>query len=158
MRAESFTPRVLLSEGQNMENVLKLHYEIEGNDFISAGEASSDVKRVLRLLGISPVIIRRLAVAMYEGEINQVIHANGGQIDVEITPELIRIVLSDQGPGIPDVEAAMSEGFSTASEEIHNMGFGAGMGLPNMKKYSDTFDLETEVGKGTVITMTVGIV
>jgi anti-sigma regulatory factor (Ser/Thr protein kinase) len=139
------------------DNVLTLHYDIEGNDFTSAGEASGDVKRKLRMLGISPNTIRKLAVAMYEGEINQVIHANGGHIDVEITPQLIKIVLSDEGPGIPDVEAAMSEGFSTATEEIHNMGFGAGMGLPNMKKYSDTFELETEVGKGTVITMTVNI-
>ena len=136
-------------------NVITLHYDIEGNDFTSAGEASGDVKRVLRLLGISPDIIRRLAVAMYEGEINQVIHANGGQIDVEISPDVITLVLTDQGPGIPDVEAAMREGFSTATDAIHDMGFGAGMGLPNMKKYSDTFQLETEVGKGTVITMTV---
>ncbi len=139
------------------ENAVTLHYIIDGNDFSSAGEASADVKRVLRLLGISPNIIRKMAIALYEGEINQFIHANGGEIDVEITPSVIKIVLSDHGPGIPDVEAAMSEGFSTATDAIRDLGFGAGMGLPNMKKYTDSFDLQTEVGVGTVITMTVNI-
>jgi Anti-sigma regulatory factor (Ser/Thr protein kinase) len=136
---------------------LKLHYVVEGDDFTSAGAASGDVKKLLRQLGAQPDVIRKVAIAMYEGEINMVIHANGGVIDVEITPRRITMVLTDQGPGIPDVEAAMQEGFSTAPDTIRNLGFGAGMGLPNMKKYADTMQIDTEVGVGTTITMTVDI-
>lgn len=140
-----------------MSETLKLHYDVDGEDFTLAGEASSETKRVLKKLGISPEAVRKVAIAMYEGEINMVIHANGGTADVEVSDQDIVIVLTDHGPGIPNVELAMQEGWSTAPDEIRSLGFGAGMGLPNMKRYSDTFDLKTEVGVGTTVTMTVKI-
>ena len=108
-------------------------------------------------MGVSPDAIRKVAIAMYEGEINMVIHAKGGEITVEITTEQIRMVLADVGPGIPDVELAMQAGYSTAPDEIRSLGFGAGMGLPNMKKYSDQMEIDTRLGEGTTITMTVKI-
>ena len=141
-----------------MNEGIKLHYEVDGNDFASAGEASSDTKRILKKLGISKEAIRKVSIAMYEGEINMVIHAGGGVADVDITPEKINIVLTDKGPGIPDVELAMQEGYSTAPDNIRNIGFGAGIGLPNMKKYSDSMEIVTEVGVGTTIYMTVFLV
>jgi len=143
--------------GAQSSNVLKLHYVVEDNNFTAAGGASSNVKKILKQLGVHPEITRKVSVSMYEGEINMVIHANGGEIDVEITPELITMVLRDVGPGISDVEKAMQEGFSTAPDSIRSLGFGAGMGLPNMKKYADTMHIETELGVGTTITMTVNI-
>jgi len=115
------------------------------------------VKRKLKQMGVSPDAIRKVAIAMYEGEINMVIHAKGGEITVEITTEQIRMVLADVGPGIPDVELAMQAGYSTAPDEIRSLGFGAGMGLPNMKKYSDQMEIDTRLGEGTTITMTVKI-
>ena len=121
-----------------MDNIIKLHFDVAGGDFVEAGTASGNVKKVLNQLGISPAAIRRAAIAMYEGEINMVIHADGGTADVEVTPEKIKIILSDNGPGIKDISMAMREGFSTASQEARDMGFGAGMGLPNMKRYTDT--------------------
>ena len=138
-------------------DALKLHYDVDGDDFSSAGEASSNVKRVLRQLGFPQEAIRRTAICMYEGEINVVIHAGGGCADVTVEPEKITIVLTDHGPGIPDVQKAMSEGWSTAPTEVRELGFGAGMGLPNMKRYSDEFLIDTEVGVGTTITMTVNV-
>ena len=138
-----------------MAEALKLHYDVDGENFMTAGEASSDVKRVLRQLGIDANAIRKVAVAMYEGEINMVIHAGGGVADIAVTDDDIEIVLSDHGPGIPDVEKAMQEGWSTAPDNIRALGFGAGMGLPNMKKYSDEMKIDTEVGVGTTITMRV---
>lgn len=138
-----------------MADRLNLHYTVDGDDFTSAGTASGEVKKVLRQLGAPPDVIRKVAVAMYEGEINMVIHANGGVIEVEILPERITMELKDQGPGIPDVEAAMREGFSTAPDAIRSLGFGAGMGLPNMKKYTDSMEIETRVGVGTTIRMSV---
>jgi len=128
---------------------MKLHYDVDFGDFSVAGENSSAVKKKLTQLGLSPVLIRRVAIAMYEGEINMVIHAFGGSIDVLITTEKISVVLNDKGPGISDVELAMREGYTTAGEEVRQLGFGAGMGLPNMKKYSDEMYIETEVGVGT---------
>lgn len=136
---------------------IKLHFDVSGEDFTRAGEASGKVKAKLRQIGISSDIVRRVAIALYEGEINLVIHAGGGTIDVEITPELIKMTLSDNGPGIADIEKAMTAGYSTASENIRSLGFGAGMGLPNMKRYSDTMQIESEPGKGTTIYMTVKI-
>ncbi len=136
-----------------MSNSLHLSYKVSGDDFTRAGEASSDLKAKLKQMGVSPEIIRKVAIAMYEGEINMVIHANGGTIDVEINPQEIIMILTDTGPGIEDVERAMTEGYSTASENILSLGFGAGMGLPNMKKYSDDMDIKTEVGIGTTVTM-----
>ena len=134
---------------------IRLHYDVPGDDFTRAGEASSAVKRKLKQLGFQPDVIRRVAIAMYEGEINMVIHAGGGEADVEILPGRVTAVLTDHGPGIPDVEQAMQEGWSTAPDNVRNLGFGAGMGLPNIKKYTDQMDIQTEVGMGTVMTMTV---
>ncbi len=140
-----------------VDDIVKFHFDVDGNDFSSAGAASAEVKKRLRQLGISPDVIRRVAIAMYEGEINMVIHANGGFVEVEVSPDAVTMVLEDHGPGIADVALAMQEGFSTAKENIRSLGFGAGMGLPNMKKYTDTMEIETELGKGTKITMTVAI-
>ena len=136
---------------------MKLHYVVPDDNFTRAGEASGAVKAKLKQLGFPSDIIRRVAIAMYEGEINMVIHANGGEATVEIEPEKIYIELSDNGPGIPDIEKAMTEGFSIAPETVRNLGFGAGMGLPNIKKYTDSLDIATELGKGTTITMTVRV-
>ncbi len=115
------------------------------------------MKRKLKQMGVDPEAIRKVAIAMYEGEINMVIHAKGGLITVEITPEAIKMILADVGPGIPDVELAMQAGYSTAPDEIRSLGFGAGMGLPNMKKYSDEMEIDSRIGEGTTITMTVKI-
>ena len=113
------------------------------------------VKKKLRQLGVPADVIRKVSIAMYEGEINMVIHANGGAADVTVTDSEVIIVLADSGPGIPDVSLAMKEGYSTARDNIRALGFGAGMGLPNMKKYTDSMKIDTEVGVGTTITMTV---
>ncbi len=128
-------------------------YTVLPDDFSNAGNASSDLKKKLKLMNISPDIIRRVAIAMYEGEINMVIHAHGGQITVEISPEAITITLTDNGPGIPDIEQAFQEGFSTASDKVISMGFGAGMGLPNMKKSCDNIEINSALGIGTTVTM-----
>ena len=138
-----------------MADVIALNYDISPDDFTRAGEASSDVKSKLKQVGVSPAAIRKVAIAMYEGEINMVIHAEGGKITVEISPAEIRMILADKGPGIPDVEQAMQAGWSTAPDEVRSLGFGAGMGLPNMKKYTDEMNIETEIGVGTTITMVV---
>ncbi len=140
-----------------MAESIKLHYEVPGDDFTRAGAASGDVKRTLKQLGVSPAVIRNVAIAMYEGEINMVIHAGGGEIDVEITENEIKMTLADEGPGIADVDLAMKEGYSTAPDNIRTLGFGAGMGLPNIKKYTDSFRLETEVGVGTTLFLGVNI-
>ncbi len=141
-----------------MPDILSLHYEIPDDDFTRAGEASGSVKKKLKKLGLNPEAIRKVAIAMYEGEINMVIHANGGVIDVAVLPDKIVMVLKDKGPGIPDIEQAMQEGFSTAGENVRNLGFGAGMGLPNMKKYSDKMKIDTVIGEGTTVTMEVNLV
>ncbi len=134
---------------------VKLTYEIDGENFSAAGEASTAVKRVLKKLKLPPDIVRRAVVCMYEGEINMVIHADGGVAEVEIDEEQIKMVLKDRGPGIPDVSKAMEEGWFTATFTVRNMGFGAGMGLPNMKRNSDEMTVETEIGVGTTVTMIV---
>ncbi len=136
-----------------MENI-KLHYEVDSSDFSCAGEASGKIKKTLKDLGFDASLIRNVAIAVYEGEINMVIHADGGFIDAEISPDKVTVVLDDKGPGIPDVEMAMREGFSTAPENVRALGFGAGMGLPNIKKYSDTMKIDTVIGVGTKITLT----
>ena len=138
-----------------MADALKLHFDVDGSDFTIAGECSSKVKKTLKQLGFDPEVIRRVAIAMYEGEINMVIHANGGTIDVEISPESIVVILKDTGPGIPDLDKAMQEGFSTASNTVRELGFGAGMGLPNMKKYTDKMEIDTVLGTGTTVTLSV---
>ena len=126
-----------------------LKYSVPGDDFTRAGEASSAVKKALKKLGVAPDVIRKVAIAMYEGEINMVIHADGGEITVEITPEYVNMVLADTGPGIAEINLAMKEGYSTAPDNVRSLGFGAGMGLPNIKKYSDEMRIDTEIGKGT---------
>ncbi len=137
--------------------MLNFHFVVDGKDFTLAGNASGQLKKNLRELGIAPETVRRAAIAMYEGEINMVIHAGGGVADVVITEDLIEITLTDHGPGIKDINAAMQEGFSTAPDDIRSLGFGAGMGLPNMKRYSDEMTIESELGKGTTIVMKIKI-
>ena len=140
-----------------MSDNKKLSYcfDVDGANFTSAGEASVKVKKRLREAGFDPETIRRVSIAMYEGEINMVIHAHGGTADVIVDDGAIEIILADKGPGIPDISKAMQEGFSTASDNIRALGFGAGMGLPNMKKYTDYMQIDTEIGVGTTITMRV---
>lgn len=138
-----------------MSEAVNFHFNVDGDDFTSAGQASVSVKKNLRQLGINPEIIRKVSIAMYEGEINMVIHAGGGVADVTVYEDHVEICLDDHGPGIPNVDMAMQEGFSTAPDNIRSLGFGAGMGLPNMKRYSDFMDIQTEIGKGTRILMKV---
>ncbi|NLK27399.1 MAG: anti-sigma regulatory factor [Clostridiales bacterium] len=138
-----------------MNDKITMHYQVPADDFTRAGEASSSVKSKLKMMGVKPEIIRKVAIAMYEGEINMVIHASGGTIDVTVSQEEITIVLKDQGPGIEDIDQAMRAGFSTAPDNIRALGFGAGMGLPNMKKYTDELIIDSEIGKGTTVTMKV---
>ena len=138
-----------------MSEAVKFHFDVDGSDFSSAGAASVMVKKKLRQLGYPPDVIRKVSIAMYEGEINMVIHANGGSADVEVYDNEIVIILSDSGPGIPNIELAMQEGFSTAPDQIRSLGFGAGMGLPNMKRYTDEMNITTKIGEGTVVDMTV---
>jgi anti-sigma regulatory factor (Ser/Thr protein kinase) len=134
-----------------------LHYEVSGEDFTRAGEASGAVKKRLKALGYNTDAIRRVAIAMYEAEINMVIHADGGYIDVDIYPDHVDVLLADHGPGIPDVEKAMTEGFSTAPDNVRSLGFGAGMGLPNIKKYTDDMKIDTTIGVGTNLYLTVAV-
>lgn len=133
---------------------VKLTYQVDDGNYLAAGSASTNVKRVLKKLGIPSDIIRRAVVCLYEGEINMVIHANGGTIDVEIDPASITMILKDVGPGIADISKAMQDGYSTASKEARDLGFGAGMGLPNMKRNSDEMTIDTVIGQGTTVTMT----
>ena len=130
---------------------LTLHYTVPGDDFTRAGEASGAVKKALKDLGFNHDLVRRVVIALYEAEINLVIHAGGGEIDVEISPECVSMVLTDHGPGIPDVALAMKEGYSTAPDNVRSLGFGAGMGLPNIKKYTDEMKIDTKVGEGTTM-------
>ena len=128
-----------------MSNALHLHYEVSGEDFTRAGEASGSVKKRLKSLGYDSDAIRRVAIAMYEAEINMVIHADGGYCDVDIYPDRVEVLL----------DKAMQEGFSTAPDNVRNLGFGAGMGLPNIKKYTDDMKIETTLGVGTKLYLTV---
>lgn len=140
-----------------MSEALVFRFDVDGNDFTSAGQASVAVKKNLRQLGISPEIIRRVSIAMYEGEINMVIHAGGGIAEVKVCEDYIEIILEDHGPGIKNIEEAMQEGFSTAPDQIRSLGFGAGMGLPNMKRYSDDMQISSTVGVGTTVVMRVNL-
>lgn len=132
---------------------MKLTFSIQGGDFTRAGHPSSEVKKVLKQLSIDGKTIKNIVIAMYEAEVNVVAHAYRGTINVDIDENKITILISDEGPGIPDVELAMQPGFSTASKEVREMGFGAGMGLPNIKKNTDEMQIETEVGVGTRVKM-----
>ena len=131
------------------------HYEISGTDFANAGEASSDFKSMLKKIGVPNDVIRKVSIAMYEAEINTVIHGLGGYCDAELKPDRVIITFTDNGPGIEDIERAMQAGYSTATDEIRDLGFGAGMGLPNIKKYTDDMKIESEVGKGTTVVLTI---
>lgn len=140
-----------------MDNTNPLYYSftVHGDDFSSAGEASVQVKKILRSIGFDTETIRRVSIAMYEAEINMVIHAGGGIAELYVHPDKIVIVLTDKGPGIADIGLAMSEGYSTAPDNIRSLGFGAGMGLPNIKRYSDELDIDSKLGEGTKLTITV---
>ena len=140
-----------------MSEVIHEVYPVEKGAFETAGEVSGTIKRILRKLGVPSSVIRRVAVAAYEVELNLVIHSLGGQMELTIEPESVTLDVSDRGPGIPDLDLAMQEGWSTASDEVRTLGFGAGMGLPNMKKYSDEMDIQSTVGVGTTVTMVVKI-
>ena len=141
-----------------MNEAVRFHYLVDGEDFSSAGQASVQVKKNLRRLGIPPEVIRKISIAMYEGEINMVIHADGGEAEVLVYEDRIVMILTDRGPGIANIEQAMQEGYSTAPDNVRSLGFGAGMGLPNMKRYTDDMQIESVVGEGTTITMTVNLV
>ena len=136
---------------------LYYRFDVDGENFTSAGEASVQTKRILRRVGFSPDIIKRVSIAMYEGEINMVIHACGGVVELFIEEDKIKIILTEHGPGIENIDLAMQEGYSTAPDNIRSLGFGAGMGLPNMKRYTDSMEIESKVGEGTKITMTVNV-
>lgn len=130
---------------------MHFEFDIEGGDFIQAGVASSQVKKTLKQLNVDPAVIRRVVVALYEAEVNVVAHAYRGHITADIDGDGIKMILADEGPGIPDVPLAMTRGYSTASEKVRQMGFGAGMGLPNIEDNADFLSIETEVGKGTTL-------
>jgi anti-sigma regulatory factor (Ser/Thr protein kinase) len=137
------------------DDTIVMSYDVPADDFTRAGEASSNVKSKLKKMGVDPEIVRKVAIAMYEGEINMVIHASGGKIEVIVSPEEIDMILKDQGPGIENIELAMQAGYSTAPDNIRSLGFGAGMGLPNMKKYTDEMKIDSVIGVGTTVTMKV---
>jgi len=132
-------------------------FEVEGGDFSRAGYASSQIKKVLKELSVDPAIIKRVVVALYESEVNIVAHAYRGVIEVEVEPAYIHMVLKDEGPGIANIEQAMQRGYSTASPQVREMGFGAGMGLPNISNNADEFDIQSEVGKGTTLNIKIFI-
>jgi serine/threonine-protein kinase RsbT len=140
------------------EDTIKLRYILPSYDLTLAGEASSSVKKTLKQLGIQPSIVKKVAIAMYEAEINAVIHAGGGVAEIEINEREIAIRINDEGPGIPDIELAMQEGYSTAPDSIREMGFGAGMGLPNIKRYADILEINSKVGKGTTVAIKCNLV
>lgn len=136
---------------------IHLHYTVDGDDLIRAGEASAAMKTRLKQLGLPSEAIRRASICMYEGEINMVIHADGGVVDVEVDLDKVTMTLSDHGPGIPDIPKAMEAGWSTANGAARDLGFGAGMGLPNMKRYSDEMEVSSTVGVGTTIKMVIDL-
>ena len=157
MRNSLFQRSCRNGRGSEMSDNLIFRFDVEGNDFTSAGQASVQVKKNLRQLGFDSEIIRRVSIAMYEGEINMVIHAGGGVAEVIVSEEYIEIILDDKGPGIKDIDKAMQAGYSTASDTVRSLGFGAGMGLPNMKKNTDSMEITSTVGVGTRIVMRVNL-
>lgn len=132
-------------------------FHIEGSFHSNAGKASTEIKSILKQLGIHPAVIRRAAIAAYEAEMNVFMYAQEATMTFEVSPETISLQVKDNGPGIPDIDLAMQEGYSTATDEMRELGFGAGMGLPNIKKNSDTFSIESEAGSGTTLKMTLAI-
>jgi serine/threonine-protein kinase RsbT len=140
------------SSVQKIDEILLTHeFFIQGNDFANAGMVSTEVKSILKKIGFDPKLVRRVAISTYEGEMNVVMHARKGKLDLLITPKLVEVKIEDEGKGIPDVELAMQEGFSTATEEMRALGFGSGMGLPNIKRNSDGLEIKSQVGKGTTL-------
>ncbi len=140
-----------------MAILLEKNFPVEAGAYTTAGEASTTIKRTLKQLGISADVLRHVSVACYEVELNLVIHSLGGTLTLLVDPEKVTLISKDVGPGIPDIDKAMTEGFSTASAEARTLGFGAGMGLPNMKKYTDELSIETELGVGTTVTMKINL-
>ncbi|MEG1642067.1 MAG: ATP-binding protein [Synergistaceae bacterium] len=138
-----------------MSSPVILEYNIEGNDYVTAGAASNNIKKTLKMLGINSDVCRRAAIVLYEAEMNLVIHGGGGVLKAEITEDHVELYAIDKGKGIPDMERAMTEGFTTANDQAREMGFGAGMGLPNIKRNSDNFEIQSEVGKGTTLKSTI---
>ena len=152
--SREYPTRHFFQDVYSQDTSIILRYQIQPLDFVHGGEAASYIKRALKRLGISPGILRRVAIATYEAEMNLVLHTNhGGQIQAHIHPDILRIDVTDDGPGIPDIEQAMRPGFSTASPRIREMGFGAGMGLSNIQKCVDEMTLESQVGNGTQLTL-----
>jgi serine/threonine-protein kinase RsbT len=135
------------------EILLKHEFSVQGMDFANAGMASTELKSILKKIGFPPELVRRVAISTYEGELNIIMHATQGEVILSVTPKSIEVLLNDKGPGIPDIEMAMEEGFTTATEEMRAMGFGSGMGLPNIKRNSDELDIQSEVGQGTKVRM-----
>ena len=142
---------------KNKKNYINVYYKVEGNDFVHAGVASSSIKTILKQNNFEDVDIRRAAISIYEAEMNLVIHAGGGEIEMELDGDKLKVILSDSGPGINDIQLAMREGHSTASEIARQMGFGAGMGLPNIKKHSDSFEINSIVGVGTKLVIEISL-
>jgi len=142
-----------LVEAKIEQILLSNEFFVQGNDFANAGMVSTQVKSILKKIGFDPKLVRRVAISTYEGEMNVVMHAQRAKVHLSVTPRLIEVVIDDEGKGIPDVELAMQEGFTTATEEMRAMGFGSGMGLPNIKKNSDGLEIKSEVGKGTRVQM-----
>jgi anti-sigma regulatory factor (Ser/Thr protein kinase) len=131
-------------------------FDIVAGDYAAAGEASAKIKGLLKRIGIDPALVRRVTIAAYEAEMNIVIHSHGGRMALSVTPEAVSLLCSDTGPGIPNIDQAMQEGFSTAPSSVRMMGFGAGMGLPNIKRNSDTFDIRSG-SDGTTLSMSFGM-
>jgi serine/threonine-protein kinase RsbT len=136
------------------DNALRQEFQVKGGDFSRAGEVSCEIKNLLKEIGLSAQVVRRAAIAAYEAEMNIIMYAWQGRFDLSVTPDRVRIVVEDKGPGIEDVELALSEGYSTATPEMRELGFGAGMGLPNIKKNTDDFRIVSEVGRGTRLELT----
>lgn len=137
--------------------MIKCSYDISGGDFARAGFASTEIKKILKQLNIDAQVIRRTVISVYEAEVNVVAHAYKGTMDLSIDNNQIIVVIKDSGPGIPDIKKAMEPGFTTATEKVREMGFGAGMGLPNIQEHSNNLQIESELGKGTIVTITINL-
>jgi serine/threonine-protein kinase RsbT len=149
--------KAISTEETETPQAMRLTYDVIGNDFNSAGKAAEQAKRVLKQIGVDPSVIRKVSIAAYEAEMNIVIHAYKGKLIFSITPAYIELNAEDQGPGIPDIQKALEEGYSTAPDRIRELGFGAGMGLPNMKKFTDIFEIDSVIGKGTKVRMVINL-
>jgi serine/threonine-protein kinase RsbT len=145
------------TEEAESPQAMRLTYDVVGNDFNSAGKAAEQAKRVLKQIGVDPSVIRKVSIAAYEAEMNIVIHAYKGKLLFSITPAYVELIAEDQGPGISDIQRALEEGYSTAPDRIRELGFGAGMGLPNMKRFTDIFEIDSVIGKGTKVRMVINL-